>query len=199
MTMSASVPDASASPAAGAERREHTGGILGTAVGLRPELGGFAALTVIQLGRTRGRAALTEALCLGAFLLPACAPALVRLIAFGTPLPLAFVAKEPEASSGLRYLLGGLVFCGPLWLLWLLPFAEQARDRRWASVAAAHALCVGLAGGDWMPLQRFTVHVLPLVFLLVEAGLVRMAAAWTKAVRLTDKKEFNPLEGFAVR
>jgi hypothetical protein len=27
----------------------------------------------------------------------------------------------------------------------------------------------------------------------------RPAAAWTKAVRLTDKKEFNPLEGFAVR
>jgi hypothetical protein len=27
----------------------------------------------------------------------------------------------------------------------------------------------------------------------------RPAAAWLKAVRLTDNKEFNPLEGFAVR
>jgi hypothetical protein len=27
----------------------------------------------------------------------------------------------------------------------------------------------------------------------------RPAAAWLKAVRLTDKKEFNPLSGFAVR
>jgi hypothetical protein len=27
----------------------------------------------------------------------------------------------------------------------------------------------------------------------------RPAAAWMKATRLTDKKEFNPLEGFAVR
>ena len=27
----------------------------------------------------------------------------------------------------------------------------------------------------------------------------RPAAAWTKAVRLSDNKEFNPLEGFAVR
>ena len=34
MTTSASIPDASSSPAAPAERREHTGGILGTTIGL---------------------------------------------------------------------------------------------------------------------------------------------------------------------
>lgn len=133
----------------------------GAAVGLRPELVGFGALAVIQLGRTRGRVGPSEWLCLVAFLLPACAPAVVRLVAFGTPLPLSFLAKEPEATSGLRYLLGGLAFCGPVWLIWSLPFAQQSRERRWALVAGAHVLSVGLAGGDWMPLYRLWAPVLP--------------------------------------
>lgn len=89
--------------------------------------------------------------------------------------------------EGVYYLIGSLAVVGGLALVMLpavfiwgtgnIDFAL----RTLFAACGAMALFLVLAGGDWMPLQRFTVHVLPLVFLLVEAGLVRMAAVWTKA------------------
>ena len=35
-----------------------------------------------------------------------------------------------------------------------------------------------LSGGDWMPLLRFSVHILPLIYLLVAAGLTSISQRW---------------------
>lgn len=39
---------------------------------------------------------------------------------------------------------------------------------------------VTAGGGDWMPMQRFAVHILPFTFLLVQAGLEKLIKIWTE-------------------
>lgn len=53
-------------------------------------------------------------------------------------------------------------------------------------------LRAGIRKSDFKPGTQVTISGHPM-----RDG--RPAAAWTKATRLSDKKEFNPLEGFAVR
>ena len=53
-------------------------------------------------------------------------------------------------------------------------------------------LRAGIRRSDFSPGTQITITGHPM-----KDG--RPAAAWVKAVRLTDKKEFNPLAGFAVR
>ncbi len=91
-----------------------------------------------------------------------------------TPLPLALTAKEPDLGSGLRYAAGSLLLCGPLWLLAPLAFQRTPRARRWLPAFAAHTLCITLAGGDWMPLYRLWVPVLPWL-IAVTLGELRMS------------------------
>jgi hypothetical protein len=43
-----------------------------------------------------------------------------------------------------------------------------------ALTLAVYALFVIVAGGDWMPMQRFLVHVLPLLCLLIQEGFARV-------------------------
>jgi len=50
----------------------------------------------------------------------------------------------------------------------------------------------GIRRGDFAPGTPITITGHPM-----KDG--RPAAAWVKATRLTDKKEFNPLAGFAIR
>ena len=73
-------------------------------------------------------------------------------------LPLALALKQPARPISVNYL---------------------------AVNVAIYGIFVVLSGGDWMPLQRFMVHVLPFVSLLVHAGFARLAqilqahqAAW---------------------
>ncbi|MCC6455667.1 MAG: glycosyltransferase family 39 protein [Caldilineaceae bacterium] len=53
-------------------------------------------------------------------------------------------------------------------------------ERYWLSASAALALFMVVSGGDWMPLNRFAVHGLPLIFLAIEAGLIRLSMIWNR-------------------
>ncbi len=88
--------------------------------------------------------------------------ALVRLAVFGRPAPLSIFAKAPDARLGLYYAVACALLAGPVviaapWAFLRLPRFERAVV---ASVVV-HLVAIGLAGGDWMPLSRLLVPVLP--------------------------------------
>ena len=100
-------------------------------------------------------------------------------------LPSLLLAKPSDLSSGLRYALGGLAFCGPPWLLvagggWRR-VSPQARVL--ALAALVHVAALVVAGGDWMSLYRLFVPVLPSV-ILVGAELAEHASRLATGVRL---------------
>jgi len=140
-------------------RRELGALLLGCAVALRPELAGFAFVTALVLDHGRRLRQRFGPILL--LLAPPLVVAGLRLSWFDTPLPLALLAKEPDLSAGLRYGIGSLVLCGPLWLIWGLAAERAASRPRWWLAFAAHGASVVLAGGDWMPLYRLWLPVLP--------------------------------------
>lgn len=145
---------------------------LGLAAGLRPELLPWAvtlsvtraALSCPQGGAARMRTAL---LALASSAAPFVVVALFRVMAFGQALPLAAVAKPADPVLGFRYALGALILSGPTWLLVARRTYRRASPRTHATVVAlaAHSLALVQAGGDWMPLFRLFVPVLPSVVL----------------------------------
>lgn len=74
--------------------------------------------------------------------------------------------------------LGGLFF---LLLPTILALTDPQRDFS-VSYLFANVSCylifIFISGGDWMPLQRFAVHILPLIYLLSAAGLSRLSKIW---------------------
>jgi len=158
-TLGCAVWESARAPGQRGRRRELGALLLGCAVALRPELVGFGFVGALVLDQGRGPRQRW-----GPLLLLLAAPLVVaglRLSCFGTPLPLALLAKEPDLGSGLRYGVGSLVLCGPLWLIWGLAAERTASRPRWWLAFAAHGASVALAGGDWMPLYRLWLPVLP--------------------------------------
>jgi len=107
-----------------------------------------------------------------------------RLSYYGYPLPNTVYAKSmglhPRALiEGVYYLFNGLTALGGP-LLILLPAAVlllQVRDFRYRFISAccaAYLLFNVVGGGDWMPMHRFWVHILPLLVVLVHAGLMAL-------------------------
>jgi arabinofuranosyltransferase len=93
--------------------------------------------------------------------------------------------------EGAYYLYTSLTVAGGVALILLAVGLASLTARRDVAVryalaaTAAQALFLVVAGGDWMPVNRFAVHILPLLYLLVEAGWVRFAAflpAWRTQV-----------------
>lgn len=143
----------------------------GAAAAWRPELLPWAltlavggALAPSPGGDERARPRrVVEALALA--VAPAVLFGAARWVSFGTPVPLAAVAKPSDFSLGLRYVLGALCLAGPPWLL----LGSRAyrrlpvRARVWLVAFAVHCAAVLLAGGDWMSFYRLFVPVLPSV------------------------------------
>lgn len=74
-------------------------------------------------------------------------------------------------------LLAGLgLLATPRW--WARPWRSYA-----ALLLAGNGLFVTLAGGDWMPLDRFWVLVLPWLYLLAAEAPAALAAQWPAALR----------------
>lgn len=106
---------------------------------------------------------------------------------YGYPLPNTVYAKSlglhPRALlEGAFYLYtsvkeaGGFFFIAlPLFLAWAGP-GPSLLVRYWSLNLGLYALFVILGGGDWMPLQRFLVHILPALFLLVQVGWSRLSS-----------------------
>ena len=99
-------------------------------------------------------------------LAPVALVAAVRLVAFGRAAPLSSIAKAPVWSLGLAYagaaaLLAGLVAVVAPIGLW----RASGWTRALAAAVAVHVLAMALAGGDWMPLARLAVPIVPVVVL----------------------------------
>lgn len=133
---------------------------------------------------TRRRPVLPLVLAVAPFALAAT----IRLVAFGRVAPLSVFAKSPDARLGLTYAAACALLTGPVVLL--APRALARLDPFGRALAASipvHFLAVAAAGGDWMPLSRLVVPVLPslaLAALLVaeRAHLLATAARLALAV-----------------
>jgi hypothetical protein len=162
---------------------------LGLAAGFRPELAPWAlTLTlgdaVISEGTAQvrmRRAAVGLVFAFGPFVLTA----LIRQRQFGAAYPLSLLAKPSDLSSGLRYALGGLVFCGPPWLMVAGPTWRHVtpRARVLGLAALVHVAALIVAGGDWMTLYRLFVPVLPSM-ILVGAEVAQHASRFASGARL---------------
>ena len=139
----------------------------GLAAALRPELVPFSCVLAVGgallVPAKPGRRLLFS---LGAVVLgagPALAVMLVRLLVFGSPAPLALSAKPPDLVPGLRYAFVAAIEVGPVLLL-VAPLALRRAPAplvRIALAVLAHFGSIALAGGDWMPLFRLAIPVVP--------------------------------------
>jgi hypothetical protein len=94
------------------------------------------------------------------------------------------LAKPAGLDDGLRYALGAALFTGFPALV-AAPFRLGAlgrHERVVLTALVAHFAAMILAGGDWMPLHRLVVPVLP-GFILVGARLCDVAARWATLLR----------------
>jgi hypothetical protein len=143
--------------------------VLGLAATLRPELVVAAmAGSFLLAPRERALAAL------GLAAAPSVVVALVRIAVFGSPLPLAVLAKPSDLRHGALYAVVGLLMTNLALALACAPHAlREARGEERPIVRAALALVVVQAvvvaavGGDWMPYARLLVPAIPCAAVLV--------------------------------
>ncbi len=112
-----------------------------------------------------------------------------RLSYYGSLLPNTIYAKSlglhPRALlEGIFYLyqsitsVGGFFFVALPVLLALFVSPRSLSTIYWAVNVGAYAAFIVIGGGDWMPMQRFAVHILPPLTLLIQEGLSRLTALW---------------------
>lgn len=109
---------------------------------------------------------------------------LVRWLVFGAPGPLALRAKPSDLAHGLRYATAVFLIAGaPLAVMAPLAWRKLSAWPRWVLAAGAvhTASCVAV-GGDWMPLSRLFVPVLPCLS-IVFAHLARVSHPTSTAAR----------------
>ncbi|MBI4955868.1 MAG: hypothetical protein HY908_27865 [Myxococcales bacterium] len=162
-----------------AARRERTmAACAGLLAWLRPEALPFAVALALGPPR-RGaedeapRSPRERAVALALAVVPWLAAALVRFAVFGRALPLSLAAKPSDLTHGASYALGAWLLTGGLAALawWKLP----GWVRGLAVAVLVHFLAVAVAGGDWMPLARLVVPVLPAVVVVAAASLEHAA------------------------
>jgi hypothetical protein len=153
--------------------------VAGIAVGalawLRPELAGAACVLLCAISARSSWAKARRAWIWAAGgALSVCA---FRLQISGRALPLSLYAKAGSIADGAAYSARAvLIGSGGLGLILVGAGAWFGRSRaRWlAGVLAAHACCVTLAGGDWMPGFRLYVPVIPIYAQLAAEGAVTL-------------------------
>ncbi|MGQ9710723.1 MAG: hypothetical protein ACUVXE_09670, partial [Anaerolineae bacterium] len=112
-----------------------------------------------------------------------------RLTYYGYPLPNTVYAKSlgfhPRAFlEGFVYLyqsiesIGGFFFLALPFLSTLTVAPLPLPVSYWLLNIGAYTLFTVLGGGDWMPLQRFAVHILPPVYLMLQAGMGALYRLW---------------------
>lgn len=105
-----------------------------------------------------------------------------RLTYYGYPFPNTVYAKSlgfhPRAFlEGFVYSyqsmesVGGFFFLALPSLLVLTVSPLSLPISYWWLTVGAYTLFIVFSGGDWMPLQRFAVHILPPLYLLLQAGM----------------------------
>jgi hypothetical protein len=134
----------------------------GLAASVRPELTPWAVVLAVGaawVNKGGSRGALSGATIAAA---PFGACCLVRDLVWGSPVPLAVLAKPSDAAHGLAYA-GAACVVSLVPLAVLAPLAVRRTPRALAIVLAsiAHLASIVAAGGDWMPYARLIVPVLP--------------------------------------
>jgi hypothetical protein len=159
--------------------------LVGVAAALRPELALFAF--VVALAPSPGKPAppwTSLALRLGLAVLPFVLVALIRVALFGRPTPLAVLAKPSDPSLGLNYAIACFLVTGVLAIV--APWAVRRAERFVLVLSGAvvvHFAAIAIAGGDWMPLSRLVVPVLP-ACVIIAAHLASVADVRATVVRM---------------
>jgi hypothetical protein len=160
---------------------------------MRPELSVYALVLALSRAKTLRQLPVTV-LC---STLPVLCVALLRVIFFGHPFPLATLAKPADLGAGVFYSVQALLLAGPFWL-WLSPGWKRLErlERGLAFAIIAHLVAVALAGGDWMVLLRLVVPVLPVAlriaaFLYVSQRLYLRIPIWVCAIAVTSYLGFH--------
>jgi len=159
--------------------------VLGVAAGLRPEL--LPLVVVLAMPRAAASSAWAGAkdtdgsgpvqragldarswLRLALVATPFAVAAITRTIAFGRPAPLSASAKPSDPILGLKYALACAILTGVVALCAPIALRAAPRFARWLVVAVVvHSAAVAFAGGDWMPVSRLYVPLLPVIALAV--------------------------------
>lgn len=155
----------------------------------RPECALFAIIAfsyrAIRLALAHSRPTSQDAGRMTTFLLIATPYFFWRMQYYGYPLPNTIYAKSMGLSirnllEGVYYLYESYVIVGGLFFVMFfvaiaVTDANRPRYITYYSLAAgSYLLFIALAGGDWMPAQRFLASVLPLIALVVRFGVVRL-------------------------
>ncbi len=158
---------------------------LGLAAALRPELAPFAFVSAFAPAPDKPTPAWKNLFIrLAIAAAPFVIVAVVRVVIFGRPTPLATLAKPSDPGLGMKYALACFLLTGPLAIV--APFALR-RAKPFVLVLsgaiAVHFAAIAIAGGDWMPLSRLVVPILP-TCVIVAAHLASIADTRATAVRL---------------
>jgi arabinofuranosyltransferase len=108
-----------------------------------------------------------------------------RLAYYGYPVPNTYYAKSMgfhlrTLLEGGHYIfrslevVGGFFFCGLLVLLVLRARHSHRYAGYFTMNVAGYLLFIFLAGGDWMPAQRFLANILPLLVIVLHVGAVEL-------------------------
>ena len=147
---------------------------------------GYRAWILVSAHASLGRRDYHRVVALGVVLVPYLA---WKYMYYGALVPNTVYAKSlglhlRAPLEGFWYLYESLGTIGGFLVLGL-PVAAllvAGKLRPWAIYSIltlfVYGAAVAAGGGDWMPTQRFVVHVLPLIYLLVELGLVTVCGAF---------------------
>lgn len=165
--------------------RPRTGAsLLGIASAFRPELAPFTFVATLAPcpGKPRPEAR-DLGLRLALTMMPFVLVAILRGIIFGRPTPLATLAKPSDPTLGLMYATACFLITGPLVVV--APIAVRRAELFVQVLVGAilvHFAAIAVAGGDWMPLSRLIVPILP-ACVIVAAHLASVAKMPSIALR----------------
>ena len=136
--------------------------LAGLTTTLRPEMAPWACVLSAGVAIAAGWKPPRVALVAGLALVPFALCALVRVVAWGRPAPLALMAKPGDLEQGLAYA-GAACVVTLTPILVAAPLAVRRAPVALAIVVAAvaHITAVAAVGGDWMPYSRLAVPIAP--------------------------------------
>lgn len=108
-----------------------------------------------------------------------------RLEHFGRGAPLALLAKPSDLSHGVAYAVAGTILAGGPILIAApkVLAAPSLSHQRWTAIACfGHVFAILAAGGDWMPLSRLFVPIIPAMVVLA-IDVANRAAPWATVAR----------------
>ncbi len=143
-------------------RPRTTAVLAGLAASLRPEMAPWACALAVGLMAAAGGGVARWIEATAIAVAPFVLCALIRMLVWGSPTPLAVLAKPSDIAHGFDYA-GAACVVTVVPVLVLAPLALVRQPRALAIVIAAivHVAAIVIVGGDWMPYARLMVPVVP--------------------------------------